>query len=81
MTEVAVTEALGESLSPSQVSTYMSCAAKWYFRHLIGLSEPTPREHWHSARPFHGTLAPSFCQKMSTGLDMEAEEPRDPCQT
>jgi len=41
MTEVAVTEALGESLSPSQVSTYMTCPAKWYFRYLIGLCEPT----------------------------------------
>ena len=33
MTDVAVTEALGESLSPSQVNTYMTCPAK-----LIGLS-------------------------------------------
>ena len=40
MTDVAVREALGESLSPSQVNTYMTCPAKWYFRYLIGLSEP-----------------------------------------
>jgi CRISPR/Cas system-associated exonuclease Cas4 (RecB family) len=33
MTSDAVTEALGESLSPSQVTTYMTCPAKWYFRH------------------------------------------------
>jgi CRISPR/Cas system-associated exonuclease Cas4 (RecB family) len=32
MTEVAVTEALGEWLSPSQVNTYMTCPSKWYFR-------------------------------------------------
>jgi len=25
---------------PSQVNTYMTCPAKWYFRYLIGLSEP-----------------------------------------
>ena len=31
MTDVVVTEALGESLSPSQVSSYMTCPAKWYF--------------------------------------------------
>jgi len=40
MTEVAVTEVLGESLSPSQVTTYLTCPSKWYFRYLIGLGEP-----------------------------------------
>jgi len=40
MTEFTITEALGESLSPSQVNTYMMCPAKWYLRYLIGLSEP-----------------------------------------
>ena len=41
MTDIVVTEALAESLSPSQVSTYMTCPAKRYFCYLIGLSEPT----------------------------------------
>jgi hypothetical protein len=41
MTEVAIAEALGESLSPSQATTYLTCPAKWYFRYLVGLSEPT----------------------------------------
>jgi CRISPR/Cas system-associated exonuclease Cas4 (RecB family) len=40
MTEVAVTEALGESRSPSQANTYLTCPAKWYFHYLLGLSEP-----------------------------------------
>ena len=31
MTEVAVTEALGEWLSPRQVTTYLTCPAKWLF--------------------------------------------------
>ena len=35
--DVAVTEALGESLSPSQVSTYITGSAKWCFGYLIGL--------------------------------------------
>jgi len=35
MTEVAITETLGESLSPSQVNTYMTCPAQWYFRYQI----------------------------------------------
>ena len=75
MTDVAVPEALGESLSPSQVSTYMTCPAKWYFRYLIGLSEPTTGA-LALGKAFHGTLAVNFRQKLSTGCDMEAEELR-----
>ena len=75
MTDVAVTEALGESLSPSQVSTYMTCPAKWYFRYLIGLSEPTTGA-LALGKAFHGTLARNFRQKMSTVRDMETQELR-----
>jgi len=76
MTDVAVTEALGESLSPSQVNTYMTCPAKWYFRYLIGLSEPTTGA-LALDRAFHGTLARNFRQKLSASHDMEAEELRE----
>jgi len=61
MTEVAVTEALGESLSPSQVTTYLTCPAKWNFRYLVGLCEPatgvlTLGKAFHdSTRHWHGT--------------------------
>ena len=41
MNEVAVNEALGELLSPSQANTYMTCPAKGYFRCLVGLNQPT----------------------------------------
>jgi hypothetical protein len=40
MTEVAVYRGAGGVALPSQVSTYMTCPAKWYFRYLVGLSEP-----------------------------------------
>jgi hypothetical protein len=40
MTECVVREQLGELLSPSQVNTYLTCAAKWYFHYLVGLAEP-----------------------------------------
>jgi hypothetical protein len=30
MTELAVREELGESLFPSQATTCLTCAAKWY---------------------------------------------------
>ena len=76
MTDVAVTEALGESLSPSQVNTYMTCPAKWYFRYLIGLSEPTTGA-LALGKAFHGTLARNFRQKLSTGRDMETQELRE----
>jgi CRISPR/Cas system-associated exonuclease Cas4 (RecB family) len=40
MTDHVQCETLGELLSPSQVNTYLTCPAKWYFRYLVGLSEP-----------------------------------------
>ena len=73
MTDVAVTEVLGESLSPSQVNMYMMCPAKWYFRYLIGLSEPTTGA-LALGKAFHGTLARNFRQKLNTGHDMETRE-------
>jgi CRISPR/Cas system-associated exonuclease Cas4 (RecB family) len=76
MTEVAITEALGESLSPSQVSTYMTCPAKWYFRYLIGLSEPTTGA-LALGKAFHGALARNFRQKLSTGRDIDTQELRE----
>jgi RecB family exonuclease len=30
----------GEVLSPSQVSTFLSCQARWYFRYMAGLPDP-----------------------------------------
>src|SRR5215472_16941894 len=30
----------GEVLSPSQVSTFLSCSAKWWFRDGLGLPDP-----------------------------------------
>ncbi len=76
MTEVAIAEALEESLSPSQVNTYMTCPAKWHFRYLIGLSEPTTGA-LALGKAFHGTLALNFRQKLRTGRDMETQELRE----
>ena len=73
MTDVAITEALGESLSPSQATTYLTCPAKWYFRYLIGLSESATGA-LALGRAFHATLARNFRQKISTGRDMETVE-------
>jgi CRISPR/Cas system-associated exonuclease Cas4 (RecB family) len=76
MTEAAVAEVLGESLSPSQVNTYMTCPAKWYFPYLIGLSEPTTGA-LALGKAFHGTLARNFRQKLSTGRDIVTQELRE----
>ena len=69
MTDIVVTETLGESLSPSQVSTNMTCPAKWYFRYLIGLSEPTTGAT---------ALGKAFSRNTSSELPPEAAPgPRD----
>ena len=70
MSVATVTEALGELLSPSQATTYLTCPAKWYFRYLVGLSEPATGA-LALGKAFHGTLARNFRQKVSTGRDME----------
>ena len=62
MTESAINEALGESLSPSQATTFLACPAKWYFRYLLGLTEP-PTDALALGKAFHGTLARSFRQR------------------
>jgi RecB family exonuclease len=69
MTDIVVIEALGELLSPSQVSTYMTCPAKWYFRYLIGLSEPTTGAQ---------VLGKAFSRNTGSELPSEAAHgPRD----
>jgi len=37
---MSVDEEPGEVLSPSQVNCYLECAARWYYRYLVGLPEP-----------------------------------------
>ena len=59
MTDVAVTEALGEPLSPQPGKHLPICPAKWYFRYLIGLSETTTGA-LALGKAFHGTLARNF---------------------
>jgi len=72
MTAVAVIEALGESLSPNRVIRYLTCPAKWYFRYLVGLSEPATGA-LTLGKAFHATPARNF-QQMITGRDVAAGE-------
>lgn len=73
MSEVAVTEALGEWLSPSQVTTYLTCPAKWYFRYFLGLTEPASGA-LALGKAVYGVLARNFRQKMSTGRDIDTDD-------
>ena len=66
---------LGEVLSPSQVNTFLSCPAKWYFRYLIGLSEPATGS-LALGTAFHATVAANFRQKTSTHRDAPMDEMR-----
>jgi RecB family exonuclease len=75
MTDHVRCETLGELLSPSQVNTYLTCPAKWYFRYLVGLSEPATGS-LALGKAFHQTLAANFRQKMDSKRDMDAEEAR-----
>jgi hypothetical protein len=52
----------------------VSC--QWYFRYLIGLSEPTTGA-LAFGKALHGTLARNFRQKLSAGHEMEAKELRE----
>ena len=73
MTAAAVDTTLGELLSPSQVNTFLSCPAKWYFRYGLGLREP-PTDTLAPGTPFHSVLAANFRQKIETKQDLPVEE-------
>ena len=76
MTECVVREELGELLSPSQVNTYLTCPAKWCFRYLVGLTEPTTGA-LALGKAFHAALATNFRRKLTSGRDMHEAEARE----
>jgi len=73
MTAAAVDTTLGELLSPSQVNTFLSCPAKWYFRYALGLVEP-PTGTLALGTAFHSVLAANFRQKIETKQDLPTQE-------
>jgi CRISPR/Cas system-associated exonuclease Cas4 (RecB family) len=75
MTQCAAREKLGELLSPSQVNAYLTCPAKWYFRYLLGLTEPAAGA-LALGKAFHAVLATNFRRKMASGRDLEQPEVR-----
>ena len=53
---------LAEVLSPSQVSQFLNCPAKWMFRYLLDLKDPGTAAT-ALGKAFHETIAHNFRQK------------------
>lgn len=62
-----------EVLSPSQVSQFLNCPAKWMFRYLLDLKEPGTAAT-ALGRAFHETIAHNFRQKAETSNDLPLAE-------
>ena len=76
MTAAVVDTKLGELLSPSQVNTFLSCPAKWYFRYALGLKEPATGS-LALGTAFHAAMAANFRQKVETKQDLTTETLQD----
>ena len=64
---------LAEVLSPSQVSQFLNCPAKWMFRYLLDLKEPSTAAT-ALGRAFHETIAHNFRQKAKTAHALPVAE-------
>jgi RecB family exonuclease len=64
---------LAEVLSPSQISQFLNCPAKWMFRYLLDFKDPgTAATALGTA--FHETIAHNFRQKRETARDLRLAE-------
>jgi RecB family exonuclease len=64
---------LAEVLSPSQVSLFLNCPAKWMFRYLLDLKDPGTAAT-ATGKAFHETIAHNFRQKQETACDLPLSE-------
>ena len=60
---------LGSLLSPSQVSTWLDCQTRWYYKHGLGLPD------WKGSAlalgiAFHQAIGKNFAQKIETKADL-----------
>lgn len=76
MTAAVIDTTLGELLSPSQVNTFLTCPAKWYFRYALGLKEPATGS-LALGTAFHAAMAANFRQKTETKHDLPTETVQD----
>jgi hypothetical protein len=64
---------LAAVLSPSHVSLFLSCPAKWMFRYLLDLKDPGIAAT-ALGKAFHETIAHNFRQKQETTRDLPLAE-------
>ncbi len=64
---------LAEVLSPTQVSQFLSCPAKWMVRYLLDLKEPGTAAQ-ALGKAFHETIAHNFRQKRESWRDLPIAE-------
>jgi RecB family exonuclease len=64
---------LAEVLSPTQVSQFLNCPAKWMFRYLLDLKEPGTAAT-ALGKSFHETIASNFRQKRESSHDLPSSE-------
>jgi RecB family exonuclease len=62
-----------EVLSPSQVTQFLHCPAKWYFRYLLDLPEPATAPT-ALGKAFHEAIAHNFRHKLQTRSDLPLTE-------
>jgi RecB family exonuclease len=60
---------LAEVMSPTQVSQFLNCPAKWMFRYLLDLKEPGTAAQ-ALGKAFHETIACNFRQKQESSRDL-----------
>lgn len=65
----AAAAAAAEVLSPSQVTQFLHCPAKWYFRYFLDVPEPVTAAT-ALGKAFHETIACNFRQKIQTNTDL-----------
>lgn len=66
---LALAEAPGDVLSPSQANTYLSCSARWAFRKIRKLPDP-PTSSLTLGNAIHDVVGENFAQKMETRKDL-----------
>src|ERR1700691_5449570 len=64
---------LAEVLSPSQVTQFLNCPAKWMFRYLLDTKDPGTAAT-ALGKAFHETIANNFRQKQETARDLQIGE-------
>jgi hypothetical protein len=60
-------------LSPTQVTQFLNCPAKWYFRYFLDLEEPVTSAT-ALGKAFHETIAHNFRGKVETRCDLPVDE-------